>query len=98
MFKRIYLSDSIIKLNINTEFSSKENYHIKNFENSLEEYFDNKSIDGVIYDLGRYDLLGKRAKKINNNIRLIELNGLGHLPQIEDFETFYSELGKVLLN
>ena len=53
---------------------------------------------GVNYDLGRYDLLGKRAKKINNNIRLIELNGLGHLPQIEDFEKFYSELDKVLLN
>ena len=53
---------------------------------------------GVIYDLGRYDLLGKRAKKINNNIRLIELNGLGHLPQIEDFEKFYPELDKVLLN
>ena len=53
---------------------------------------------GIIYDLGRYDLLGKRAKKINNNIRLIELNGLGHLPQIEDFEKFYSELDKVLLN
>ena len=53
---------------------------------------------GITYDLGRYDLLGKRAKKINNNIRLIELNGLGHLPQIEDFEKFYSELDKVLLN
>ena len=53
---------------------------------------------GVIYDLGRYDLLGKRTKKINNNIRLIELNGLGHLPQIEDFEKFYLELDKVLLN
>ena len=53
---------------------------------------------GVTYDLGRYDLLGKRVKKINNNIRIIELNGLGHLPQIEDFEKFYSELDKVLLN
>ena len=53
---------------------------------------------GVIYHLGRYDLLGKRAKQKNNNIRLIELNGLGHLPQIEDFEKFYSELDKVLLN
>ena len=53
---------------------------------------------GITYDLGRYDLLGKKTKKINNNIRLIELNGLGHLPQIEDFEKFYSELDKVLLN
>ena len=31
---------------------------------------------GVIYHLGRYDLLGKRPKQKNNNIRLIELNGL----------------------
>ena len=53
---------------------------------------------GVIYDLGRYALLGKRVRIINNNIRLIELNGLGHLPQIEDFEKFYLELDKVLLN
>ena len=53
---------------------------------------------GVIYDLGRYNLLGKRVIIINNNIRLIELNGLGHLPQIEDFEKFYLELDKVFLN
>ena len=53
---------------------------------------------GVIYDLGRYDLLGKRVRIINNNTRLIELNGLGHLPQIEDFEKFYLELDKVFLN
>ncbi len=35
---------------------------------------------------------------MNSNIKLIELKGLGHLPQIEDFELFYSELNKVLLN
>ena len=50
------------------------------------------------YNLGRYDLLGKRVKKMNNNVNLIELEGLGHLPQIEDFELFYSELEKVLQN
>ena len=53
---------------------------------------------GVNYDLGRYDLLGKKVKKMNSNINLIELEGLGHLLQIEDFELFYSELEKVLLN
>ena len=53
---------------------------------------------GVDYDLGRYDLLGKKVKKMNSNINIIELEGLGHLPQIEDFESFYSELEKVLLN
>ena len=53
---------------------------------------------GVNYDLGRYDLLGKKVKKMNSNVNLIELEGLGHLPQIEDFELFYSELEKVLQN
>ena len=52
----------------------------------------------VNYDLGRYDLLEKKVKKMNSNINLIELDELGHLPQIEDFELFYSELEKVLLN
>ena len=31
----------------------------------------------VNYDLGRYDLLGKRVKKMNRYINLIELEGLG---------------------
>ena len=35
---------------------------------------------------------------MNSNINLIELEGVGQLPQIEDFELFYSELEKVLLN
>ena len=53
---------------------------------------------GVNYVLGRYDLLGTKVKKLNNNIKVIELTGLGHLPQIEDFDIFYLELNKVLLN
>ena len=53
---------------------------------------------GVNYDLGRYDLLGKKVKKMNSNINIIELEGLGHLPHIENFELFYSELEKLLLN
>ena len=52
----------------------------------------------VNYDLGRYDLLGEKVKKMNSNINLIELEGLGRLPQIEVFELFYSELEKVLQN
>ena len=35
---------------------------------------------------------------MNSDVNLIELEGLGHLPQIEDFELFYSELEKVLQN
>ena len=53
--------------------------------------------DGVNYELGRYDLLGNRIKKLNNQIRVLELKGLGHLPQIEDFDKFFKELNKVLL-
>ena len=53
--------------------------------------------DDANYELGRYDLLGKKIKKLNNQIKLVELNGLGHLPQIEDFDKFYIELNKVLL-
>ena len=43
-------------------------------------------------------LLGKSVRKMNSNIRLIELKDLGHLPQIGDFKLFYSELDKILLN
>ena len=62
----------------------------------ISEYLLKKT--GVNYDLGRYDLLGKRVKEMNSNINLVELEGLGHLPQIEDFELFYSKLEKVLQN
>ena len=40
----------------------------------------------------------KKSKKMNSNINLIELKGLGHLLRIEDVGLFYSELGKVLQN
>ena len=53
--------------------------------------------EGVDYELGRYDLLGNRVKKLNNQISIVELRGLGHLPHIEDFNTFFKELNKVLL-
>lgn len=44
--------------------------------------------EGVTYELGRYDRLGKMIQERNGKIRLYELDGLGHLPQIEDFERF----------
>lgn len=43
---------------------------------------------GVTYELGRYDKLGRRIQKRNGAITLNELEGLGHLPQIEAFERF----------
>jgi len=51
---------------------------------------------GVTYELGRYDLLGKRIQERNKNIMLHELEGLGHLPQIEDFERFKVVFEKAL--
>lgn len=39
-------------------------------------------------ELGRYDRLGKEWKKKNPKIHLIELEGLGHVPQYEDFARF----------
>ena len=43
---------------------------------------------GVNYYLGRYELLGKKVKEVNNNIRLVELESLKNIPQIEDFDLF----------
>ncbi|WP_137168398.1 alpha/beta fold hydrolase [Salinimonas lutimaris] len=39
-------------------------------------------------ELGRYDRLGQQVKVRNDKIRVTELKGLGHLPQIEDFDRF----------
>jgi len=44
--------------------------------------------EGASYELGRYDRLGKMIQQRNNEIKLYELDGLGHLPQIEDFDRF----------
>ena len=43
---------------------------------------------GIQYELGRYDELGAKIKKRNTNIKVVELNGLGHLPHVEDFDKF----------
>ncbi|BFM06034.1 alpha/beta fold hydrolase [Halioxenophilus aromaticivorans] len=51
---------------------------------------------GVQRELGRYDLLGADIKKRNSDIEVIELEGLGHLPQIEDFERFIKALKSTL--
>tara|TARA_R110002124_G_scaffold233406_1_gene398731 strand:- start:98285 stop:99322 length:1038 start_codon:yes stop_codon:yes gene_type:complete len=51
---------------------------------------------GVDYELGRYDLLGAQIRKRNPNINVIELDGLGHLPQIENFTRFQKSLEQAL--
>ncbi|AIG00016.1 alpha/beta fold hydrolase [Alteromonas australica] len=44
--------------------------------------------DDVTRELGRYDKLGAEITARNPSIQVIELEGLGHLPQIEDFSRF----------
>lgn len=52
---------------------------------------------GVDHELGRYDKLGKKAAALIPDAELFELDNLGHLPQIEDFERFKVELKKALM-
>ncbi|MBU0603703.1 MAG: alpha/beta hydrolase [Gammaproteobacteria bacterium] len=51
---------------------------------------------GVDYEPGRYDRLGKTAAALIPGAALYELPGLGHLPQIEDFDVFSQVLDKAL--
>ncbi|QBG48550.1 alpha/beta hydrolase [Verrucomicrobia bacterium S94] len=53
---------------------------------------------GMTHELGRYDLLGKRMKELIPELTLYELDNLGHLPQIEDFERFRVVFDQALLN
>lgn len=43
---------------------------------------------GVNHKLGQYNRLGKLTNKALKNSHLIELSGLGHMPQFEDFARF----------
>lgn len=51
---------------------------------------------GVTYELGRYDQLGQAVKDRNPAIDVIELDGLGHMPHIEDFNRFKAAFTKAL--
>ncbi len=51
---------------------------------------------GVEYELGRYDKLGAQVKARNAQIHVIELDNLGHLPQIENFERFEKAFAQTL--
>lgn len=44
--------------------------------------------DGVDYKLGRYDKLGRHAAELIPDAQLFELDNLGHLPHVENFERF----------
>jgi len=51
---------------------------------------------GVERELGRYDRLGEEVKARNAAIDVIELSGLGHLPQVEDFDRFTTAFSTAL--
>lgn len=42
--------------------------------------------------MGRYDLLGKATQKAIPNSELVEIPGVGHMPQIESFDEFIKPL------
>lgn len=52
--------------------------------------------NGVERQLGRYDQLGSEVKQRNGNIDVVELDELGHLPHIEDFNRFKAPFLKAL--
>lgn len=52
--------------------------------------------DAESYELGRYDLLGEKVVARIPQGTLIELEGLGHLPQVEDFERYSQALDQAL--
>ena len=51
---------------------------------------------GVTYELGRYDRLGKDMVALIPDARLIEIEGVGHLPHIEAFDRFTAALDQLL--
>ncbi|WP_153916607.1 alpha/beta fold hydrolase [Shewanella sp. TC10] len=51
---------------------------------------------GVTKELGQYDKLGKQAQTKIKGSTLIELEGLGHMPQFEDYDAFIKAFHKAL--
>ena len=52
--------------------------------------------EGVKRTLGEYKELGKRAKDMIKGSVLIELDGLGHMPQYENYDVFIDALYQVI--
>lgn len=46
--------------------------------------------------LGRYDLLGKKIAAMNPRIELVEIENVGHLPQVEAYDTYIKSLKSFL--
>ncbi|KPZ70248.1 Haloalkane dehalogenase [Shewanella sp. P1-14-1] len=52
--------------------------------------------DGVTKTLGEYKALGKQANDLVKGSVLFELEGLGHMPQYEDYDVFIKAFNKAL--
>jgi len=48
-------------------------------------------------ELGRYDRLGKQAAERIPNSKLVEFQGIGHLPHLENYDAFIAALQKYLV-
>ncbi|MGJ8656479.1 MAG: alpha/beta fold hydrolase [Akkermansiaceae bacterium] len=51
---------------------------------------------GVTKTLGEYDKLGKKTQALIKGSKLYELEGLGHMPQFEDYEAFSKVFDEVI--
>jgi|GEM_PF-6093521 len=51
---------------------------------------------GVDHELGRYDQLGDKIRKLNPDIKVDELEGLGLAPQTEAFDRFIPKFDKAI--
>ncbi len=47
--------------------------------------------------LGRYDLLGPKIATMNKEITLKEIYGVGHLPQVEAYDSYFRPLAEFLM-
>jgi pimeloyl-ACP methyl ester carboxylesterase len=47
-------------------------------------------------NMGNYPMLGRKVASLIPGCRLIELNGIGHIPHIEDFKSFSTKLLEAL--
>jgi len=48
--------------------------------------------------LGNYPELGRKTVKAIDNAKLIELQGIGHIPHVENFKTFIEKIDNILKN
>jgi len=58
----------------------------------------NRAPESIRAQLGRYDRLGKQVAKAIPGARLVELEGIGHVPQFEDFDRYMTAFNKFLGN